>query len=121
MATTLVGLLLLPPSQLTATLHMASIAFNSDGTENLVWEAYQDACAPEECTSPGMSLELRLRLLTLVRCGNVLVLVYERVAIVGPLRDWLHHHFVASQQGQAMLNVLGREMRNIVGNGGHKL
>ena len=40
MATTLVGMLLLSPSQLTATLHMASIAFNSDGTENLVWEAY---------------------------------------------------------------------------------
>ena len=40
---TFAALLLTPPSQFAAVFHIASIDFNSPGTANPVWQAYQDA------------------------------------------------------------------------------
>jgi hypothetical protein len=106
--TIFVGMLLLPPSRLTATLHIASIAFNSAGTENPVWAAYQAACPDgEDCTSPGMPLRLRGQLLAIIAGGNALVLCWERLVVLGPVRNWLHAKFVtggpAASRGQIVL------------------
>ena len=85
-----VGMLLLPPSRLTAVLHIASIAFNSDGTANPVWQAFQAACPTDVCTSAGMPLAFRVELLAIIGCGNLAALAWEKLAVLGPLRTALH-------------------------------
>lgn len=52
-------LLLLPESDFTRPWHVASQAFNSEGTNSAVWQLWQQ---DGNSTSPGMNFELRLEL-----------------------------------------------------------
>eukprot|EP01046_Picozoa_sp_COSAG06_P054231 COSAG06_NODE_9592_length_1863_cov_6.656463_3_plen_116_part_00 len=64
---TFAALLLTPPSQFAAVFHIASIDFNSPGTANPVWQAYQDAGGQP---SAGMSFDFRLKLFIIFAVGN---------------------------------------------------
>ena len=59
---------------------------NSAGTANPVWEAYQQSGGP---TSPGMTLDFRLKLLLILVVGNLTCLFWELFVILGPVRRFL--------------------------------
>ena len=83
-------MLLLPPSTLTAVLHIASIDFNSPGTVNPVWQAYQEAGG---LPSAGMSFDFRVKLFAIFATGNLTALLWETLVVQGPVRNALRRRY----------------------------
>lgn len=100
-------ILLAEPNSLIATFHIASIDYNSNGTESPVWTAYQDICCQackvefgkslvdcqRECWTVGMPFELRLWLWALTISFCILSFGWEQLVVQGSVRDWLRSRY----------------------------
>ena len=75
-------LLLLPESHFTRPWHVASQAFNSDGTNSVVWQLWQAAGNP---TSPAMSFSLRMELWLIAQASIVTAILWQSLAVEGVL------------------------------------
>jgi len=83
-------LLLAESNTVTRVFHMASESFNAKSTESPAWIAHQahkgSGAASEE---PIMSFGVRLKVMVVIGIGCVLLLVWEKVIVMGPLRETL--------------------------------
>jgi len=73
------------PCSLTRAFHVASEPYNSNGTVSTAWQEYQKNGG---ATSPGMSASFRWRLLILLISSSVVGMLWEKVVVTGPVRDY---------------------------------
>ena len=83
-------LLFLEPCEFTSYFHIASFPYNGEGTTSTVWMNYQQAGGSP---TPGMPLDFRLVLFTLIVLNFLAVAAWESMVITGPVGDRLAAKF----------------------------
>jgi cation-transporting ATPase 13A3/4/5 len=102
-------LLLLPLNWLSVKFHIATEQFNRIGTENPVWQKYQqDGGSP----SPGMSFELRILIWFLSTLGVMIAMGWERLVVFGPIGKAMKSRFKKRFATNSPKSKLNQEFAN---------
>eukprot|EP01062_Namystynia_karyoxenos_P046573 TRINITY_DN3495_c0_g3_i2.p1 TRINITY_DN3495_c0_g3~~TRINITY_DN3495_c0_g3_i2.p1 ORF type:complete len:1321 (+),score=488.44 TRINITY_DN3495_c0_g3_i2:105-4067(+) len=79
-------LVLMEPNRVTDAYHLSSRDWNGPNSTNKAWAAWQALGNPP---SPGMSESFRFRLWILLLAAVAVGLLWEKVVVTGPVRDYL--------------------------------